>query len=95
MSPVGNLAQVTALTESVDAALSDQKLNMSAISAGRAPALSTAFLEGAEWVYSRLGIHMHAMYSMCLTPQIGCSIGSGRDVASILGRSHGPFMLSG
>ena len=35
MSPAGNLAQVTALTESVDAALNDQKLNMSAVSAGR------------------------------------------------------------
>lgn len=34
MSPAGNLAQVTALTESVDAALNEQKLNMSAISAG-------------------------------------------------------------
>lgn len=41
MSPAGNLAQVTALTESVDAALSDQKLNMSAISAG----WSAAFLQ--------------------------------------------------
>ena len=41
MSPAGNLAQVTALTESVDAALSDQKLNMSAISAG----WSAAFIQ--------------------------------------------------
>lgn len=36
MSPEGNLAQVTALTESVDAALNVQKLNMSAVSAGKA-----------------------------------------------------------
>lgn len=35
MSPQGNLAQVTALTESVDAALNEQKLNMSAVSAGQ------------------------------------------------------------
>lgn len=34
MSPEGNLAQVSALTESVDAALNMQKLNMSAVSAG-------------------------------------------------------------
>ena len=34
MSPQGHLAQVAALTESVDAALSEQKLDMSAVSAG-------------------------------------------------------------
>ena len=34
MSPDGNLAHVSALTESVDAALNMQKLNMSAVSAG-------------------------------------------------------------
>ena len=45
MSPAGNLAQVTALTESVDAALSDQKLNMSAISAGEPAASSIALLK--------------------------------------------------
>ena len=48
MSPAGNLAQVTALTESVDAALSDQKLNMSAISAGESAAWSTAFVQAVS-----------------------------------------------
>lgn len=72
MSPEGNLAQVTALTESVDAALNLQKLNMSAVSAGKQAASPSPTL-------------LQEVHLTCVQKMVSPGLYSSRDTATGIG----------